>query len=523
MSLFTKSTKDTQDTETKWKAKYFSLLDEQDHSNKALQEEQDLLCKTIVRLSLAVKGLDKQLDPHLVHIRNQLKSGLKAEQLRSALHEFSNALIQFEDYHKLPPQENADLLFAFLYQHYPEQQALLGTIANRYQQQAFTQQSDLFTAILDVLPQSGTLLTAQTTLPAPQQLIDVESLTLELIQLIESIETPATFETQAEAIKQRLLEHANPDDFQLILHDATKLLQGIKKHQQSEQKEMALFLSSLTEQLSELSLKATGASQTTQIAAQKRNLLDQSVSAQMSDLQKSSADATNLEHLKHIVTTRISGITQQIHEHAKQDELHRQETEKQLEELTLKIIQLDAESKELKNHLIIAHSKASRDPLTNLPNRLAYDAVLGKEIARWKRYKTIFSLLIWDIDFFKRINDTYGHKAGDKTLIIIANLLAKLCREADFVARFGGEEFVMILPCTDEKSALVLANKIRTTIENTGFNSNGEKIAITVSCGITQYREGDNGDTLFERADTALYTAKANGRNQCIVYDASLT
>ncbi len=155
--------------------------------------------------------------------------------------------------------------------------------------------------------------------------------------------------------------------------------------------------------------------------------------------------------------------------------------------------------------------------MTGLPNRLAYDERLYTEIARWKRYHSPLSLLIWDIDLFKQINDTFGHKAGDKTLILIAKLLSEHCRETDFVSRFGGEEFTMLLSDTDAQSALYTANKLRQLIEATAFNSSGKKISITISCGITQFTKNDTGESAFTRADKALYSAKKNGRNQCVI------
>jgi diguanylate cyclase len=157
------------------------------------------------------------------------------------------------------------------------------------------------------------------------------------------------------------------------------------------------------------------------------------------------------------------------------------------------------------------------DPLTDLPNRLAYDERVAIEIARSKRYNTVLSLLMWDIDLFKKINDNFGHKAGDKTLILIASLLSQHCRETDFVSRFGGEEFTMLLSDTNAQSALTTANKIRNIVEKTAFNSNGKKIAITISCGITQFIGSDDDESAFIRADKALYQAKSNGRNQCII------
>jgi diguanylate cyclase len=126
-------------------------------------------------------------------------------------------------------------------------------------------------------------------------------------------------------------------------------------------------------------------------------------------------------------------------------------------------------------------------------------------------------LAVWDIDFFKHINDTYGHKSGDKALVIIAKLLSKHCRRSDFIARFGGEEFVMLLPATQAQSAALVAEKLRETVENSGFNANGNKVSITMSCGLTEYIDGDTNESIFERADSALYKAKQSGRNKCVL------
>lgn len=177
---------------------------------------------------------------------------------------------------------------------------------------------------------------------------------------------------------------------------------------------------------------------------------------------------------------------------------------------------MESESSDLKLKLSIALDRALRDPLTGLGNRMAYDNRLDLEITRWQRHKSPLTLIIWDIDHFKKINDTLGHKAGDKTLKIIAKLLSENCRHLDFLSRFGGEEFTMLLPETDQESALTLANKLRKIIEKTRFNSGNGFLTITLSCGISQFREGDTAESIFDRADKALYQAKQMGRNRCM-------
>ena len=127
--------------------------------------------------------------------------------------------------------------------------------------------------------------------------------------------------------------------------------------------------------------------------------------------------------------------------------------------------------------------------------------------------------MVWDIDNFKQINDSLGHLAGDKILIRIAEILSTSTREIDFVARYGGEEFVGIFPATALADTEVLANKIREEINNTRFLYDGKPVPITVSAGVATFHQGDNTEKVFNRADTALFRAKKQGRNMCIVED----
>jgi len=235
----------------------------------------------------------------------------------------------------------------------------------------------------------------------------------------------------------------------------------------------------------------------------------------MKELQLSSTNATKLEPLKGIITSRLASIAKEIQEHTQKEAIQRQKTQQQLDDLLDKIKNMESESRDLKSKLKIANTQALRDTLTGLPNRNAYNERLETELARWKRYGTPLSFIIWDIDYFKNINDRYGHKAGDKVLLLIAKQLADHSRATDFISRFGGEEFTMLLPNTDGKSALLLANQLRQAIEKTGFSANGASVAITISGGVTEFILNDTDETAFERADQALYQAKRQGRNRC--------
>jgi diguanylate cyclase len=120
------------------------------------------------------------------------------------------------------------------------------------------------------------------------------------------------------------------------------------------------------------------------------------------------------------------------------------------------------------------------------------------------------------VDRFKFVNDTYGHKAGDKALKVIAEILQENLRGTDFLARYGGEEFVIVMPSTALSDAFPVAEKLRAAIEASDFHYREQFVPITISCGMAGFRAGDTPETVFGRADSALYRAKKAGGNQCI-------
>jgi polar amino acid transport system substrate-binding protein len=163
----------------------------------------------------------------------------------------------------------------------------------------------------------------------------------------------------------------------------------------------------------------------------------------------------------------------------------------------------------------ILHAEISRiaaeDSLTGLYNRRKINELIQHEIERSERYQKGFSVIIMDIDYFKRVNDRHGHLAGDELLKMLAQILLDTIRHTDEVGRWGGEEFVVLCPETNNEGASSLADKIRQKIEHSTFNAYGKQ---TASFGIACYQEGDTIDNIISHADEALYMAKNAGRNR---------
>ena len=154
---------------------------------------------------------------------------------------------------------------------------------------------------------------------------------------------------------------------------------------------------------------------------------------------------------------------------------------------------------------------ARTDPLTQVSNRLAFDEELNISVERLKRYQTPFSLCILDIDHFKKFNDDHGHLYGDEVLRQISKLFSENSRQNDFVGRYGGEEFVLILPETSLSKASMITDRFRAMAETS--------LSITFSAGLTEALIGDPPELIVARADEALYTAKNAGRNRVFWHD----
>ncbi len=158
---------------------------------------------------------------------------------------------------------------------------------------------------------------------------------------------------------------------------------------------------------------------------------------------------------------------------------------------------------------------ATTDKLTNCINRYAFEDILNREVERARRYSYSLSLIIFDLDNFKEINDNHGHLKGDEVLKIVADITRNHLRKTDFLCRWGGEEFLILATYTDKRQAVQLAERMRKAIESYDF---GLPFRVTASFGVTDLEPGDDIDSILARADKAMYEAKRRGKNCVVVY-----
>jgi two-component system cell cycle response regulator len=175
---------------------------------------------------------------------------------------------------------------------------------------------------------------------------------------------------------------------------------------------------------------------------------------------------------------------------------------------------LQQSAEELRRRAEAASEMSMTDALTGLLNRYGLQRALQRELSEARRYSRPLSCLLLDIDFFKAINDTHGHAAGDAALMQTARVLTESVRGSDVVCRYGGEEFLVLAPETDARGAHSLAEKIRLSVSSRLFGDGGRAFALTLSAGVAELRPGESGNDMIARADLALYQAKQHGRDR---------
>jgi diguanylate cyclase (GGDEF)-like protein len=191
-----------------------------------------------------------------------------------------------------------------------------------------------------------------------------------------------------------------------------------------------------------------------------------------------------------------------------------EDARKELIDLSSDFMQEMLEQKKLIQSL---REQATRDALTDLFNYQSFQESLEREVYRAKRYKLQLSLIIADIDHFKNINDKHGHLAGDRTLKCVAKSLKESLRKSDIIARYGGEEFAVIMPETSPEDSLIVAERLRETVDALRIDYEGEGLSVTMSFGVAfvDHQENPSKEDLIKRADEGLYHSKNSGRNKC--------
>ena len=346
--------------------------------------------------------------------------------------------------------------------------------------------------------------------PEPTYSSVAEHIESTLLGLLSGLSLPEHHRPQAEAMCRRLEKGLNWYELLPILDDLAVLMLAITD---SGQHEFEAYLKQLNERLESFQNNLQAASEGHAEGRSAADDLHSQLREHVDGLQNSVQDAVDLNSLKHLLENRLEGLLGTMDQHQQQRIAREQEVSAHLQGLAERIASMEQQAQGYREHLEEQRQKALIDPLTDLPNRAAWGERLQYEVDQWQKNGNPLLIAMLDLDHFKRINDGYGHLAGDKVLKIIATQLRKHLRPTDFIARFGGEEFVLLMPDTPLSAGLHLIEKLRAAIQACPFHFKGEPVTITTSIGVSAFRPGDRSDHVLKRADEALYRAKRRGRN----------
>lgn len=334
-----------------------------------------------------------------------------------------------------------------------------------------------------------------------------------LSSLLQQIELPEETLARRNALVARIEGQFSWEELPDLLEEAAELVTSTRARVQEE---FEGFLVSLHERLSDIQDFLQAARKGEEQSQLNQQQLDSDVRNELKEIRSSVEGSNDIGRIKHDIEAMVDRIVSVVDEFHRVEKERRDEVYERIETLGKRLEDMESEAGELRDSLETTRIQAMKDALTELPNRQAYNEHIEREYSRWKRRAYPLSIAICDVDHFKAINDNLGHLRGDKVLKLVARELSRRVRSEDFVARYGGEEFVIVMPDTDEPSAVAAVEKVRACIEDCPFNFNNERIPVTASFGVTSFSEGDTVESCFERADKALYRAKAEGRNRVV-------
>ncbi|GAB3022014.1 GGDEF domain-containing protein [Bowmanella dokdonensis] len=299
------------------------------------------------------------------------------------------------------------------------------------------------------------------------------------------------------------------------------IIRAILKDVLQERKHAERFISGLHKTLTNVSQTVGDSLQSSQASYQEKIEHSTALRQHIQGIEIAIDEAVDLALLKQQANEYLGKMSATLDRREKADQEEQLQLMNLLREMKDQLTHLEQETNEYKQRLLQQKYHSHHDPLTQIPNRNAYNDRIELEYRRWKRYGADLSLALVDIDHFKSINDNYGHAGGDKTLQVIAQHISKCLRSTDFMARWGGEEFIVLFPQTSLEELEKPLEQIRQQVERIPFKFKDRSVTITVSIGAASFVSSDDVDSVFERADRALYDAKRQGRNRWLINKGS--
>lgn len=488
-----------------------------------LQDEaaEQLLVRTLLRVCVAAGGLSPGLDPYLDSLRKLLRKGYEPA-LEPHLKQLSDDFLELGDIQRTPT-----LVIRLLTRLGREEQAVAKAAA-LWDKLALdppkARDSDLdrLAELLGLAREEDD----DGEISGPNGVLSklfgrtlgTRQTNKTLAALLQRLVWPDVLQAQIGVYIERLGSSGKEDAWVQVVEEFGRLVVVTLEQAHIEVEQTGRFLAELTERLEDLDLHMRGDAERLAAARERGERLGDSVRAEVGGIAEQVRTSSDLGELRRSLLSSLDRIQSHVDQHLTEESTRRREAETQNVKIRADMTALEREAYDLRRALAETSERALGDALTGLPNRAAYDERIAQEFARWRRFgDEPLTLLLWDIDNFKRINDQYGHKAGDKALKLIADVLRKRLRKSDFIARYGGEEFAVLMIGADSQGAMAVAEQMRAAVERTPLHSHKTPVPVTVSGGLSPFTQGDSPEQVFERADQALYRAKHEGKNRCLL------
>jgi len=337
-----------------------------------------------------------------------------------------------------------------------------------------------------------------------------------LSELLDQLRLLEPEDGRVETVRDGLSRIASMDELEMVLGEALNLIVDVAGQIVEEREYTEQFLSQLRLHLKSLE---EGISGSIDVEASLENVdkIQVEVGGEVSGIEAAVNENNDLDVLKKIIRTRAERLTAKVADYVETEKKQLEEARDRIEDLTRQTQVMNAEVEGLRHQLMEKQQVLALDPLTGVANRGGFDKRMDEELARSQRIGFPLSLLLIDIDKFKLVNDTFGHKAGDRVLQTIAKLMSGRVRDTDYIARYGGDEFVILLPGTSAQDARAVAQGFCDAVKRCGFHSRGQSVDVSLSIGIAELKENEASDAFFERADVAMYDVKNKGRDGCAI------
>ncbi len=474
-------------------------------------ELEELLRKAVSRLSISAKGFSPELDPILADIQLHCRKK-KDDLLNTDLENLAQVLRNPDDnpapVSSSPAQYSSNRFALDLVERLDipaAQRSALDSLQSQLPSMDHEQSLLAVIALINDLIQS-----ADDDLATPE----IRQI---LIDLIERVNLTFGSTSQLENLREQLEDFEQPSDWHDCLDMIIQQIRHLISTLNDDKAELESLIVDVSKQLGEISSALNEEHEDSQQGRAETRHLQSIMDQNVSGIQQKLQDESDIDQLKSGLNTHLQYIKSSLVEFVEKDDQRYARAEKRNHQLLEQIRSMEDESNELRQKLDENRRKLLHDSLTGVRNRLSYDELLEQEIARFSRYREIFSYALLDIDHFKRINDQYGHNAGDNALRIVATMMLRHIRKTDFLFRIGGEEFVLLLPKTQIENAAPLVEKIRKSVSKAEFHYKQERVSVTMSAGLTEMRPNDGAISIYERADKALYEAKRGGRDRLVI------